>query len=73
MRPTRRESAANSGLSSEDLAPGDRVEHSKFGAGNVITVEKNTATVIFDSVGTKKLAIDIAPLRKLQETENKGR
>ncbi len=73
MRPTRRESAANSGLSSEDLAPGDRVEHSKFGAGNVITVEKNTATVIFDSVGTKKLAIDIAPLRKLQETENNGR
>lgn len=52
-------------LSADDLKIGDMVEHSKFGKGQVITVEKKVATVIFESVGTKKLAIDVAPLKKL--------
>jgi hypothetical protein len=41
------------------------VKHTKFGEGQVIAVEGNAVTVIFDSVGTKKLAIDVAPLTKL--------
>ncbi len=58
-------SAVKPALTADDLEPGDRVEHSKFGVGQVIAVENNAATVIFESVGTKKLAIDIAPLTKL--------
>jgi hypothetical protein len=41
------------------------VLHSKFGKGTVLDVEGPTVTVVFDSVGTKKLAISIAPLEKI--------
>jgi len=41
---------------------GDRVRHSKFGEGAVIEVYAGTVTVIFGSVGKKKLAVDVAPL-----------
>lgn len=51
-------------VSGDELSPGDFVKHIKFGKGQVITIEGNTATVIFDSVGTKKLALDLAPLEK---------
>ncbi len=44
---------------------GDKVNHAKFGDGLVIEVSGKTATVIFDSVGTKKLALDLAPIRKI--------
>jgi len=47
------------------LVPGDRVRHPKFGEGLVIEAEKAFATVMFDEVGRKKLALDIAPLEKL--------
>jgi DNA helicase-2/ATP-dependent DNA helicase PcrA len=65
MKALRQEAAKGPRLSAGELAAGDRVEHNKFGAGQVISMEKNAVTVIFDSVGTKKLAIDIAPLKKL--------
>lgn len=48
-----------------DLKDGDKVSHSKFGEGLVISVEGSTVTIIFDSVGTKKLARDIAPIKKI--------
>ena len=52
-------------LSAKDISCGDQVNHSKFGKGTVLEVSGATATVVFDSVGTKKLAIDMAPLEKL--------
>ena len=48
-----------------ELMPGDKVEHEKFGEGTVINSSGNIVTVIFDSVGTKKLAKDLAPLKKI--------
>ena len=48
-----------------ELMPGDRVEHEKFGEGTVITSQGNVVTVVFESVGTKKLAKDLAPLKKI--------
>ncbi|MCI8631329.1 MAG: UvrD-helicase domain-containing protein [Firmicutes bacterium] len=44
---------------------GDEVSHGKFGHGLVIESDDRTVTVMFDSVGLKKLAKDIAPLKKL--------
>lgn len=65
LRAIKQSSAARPKLSAEDLTPGDKVKHTKFGVGQVIAVEKNAVTVSFESEGTKKLAIDIAPLTKL--------
>jgi len=51
------------------LAPGDHIEHDDFGAGVVHSVTgdgaKKVAEVKFDSRGTKRLLIKIAPIRKL--------
>ena len=52
-------------VSTSDLAPGDRVKHDKFGEGTVIELNGSVVTVIFDSVGTKKLAADKAPMKKI--------
>ena len=52
-------------LAGVELSPGDRVEHEKFGVGTVISSAGNIVTVIFESAGTKKLAKDLAPLKKL--------
>ena len=49
----------------ETYEPGDTVEHSKFGRGMVIEQDDRTVTVIFDSVGQKKLARGMAPIRKV--------
>ena len=47
------------------LAAGDRVAHDKFGEGMVIKVNGNIAEVAFDSAGIKKLAVDVAPIKKV--------
>ena len=52
-------------VSTSDLSPGDRVKHDKFGEGTVIELNGSVVTVIFDSVGTKKLAADKAPMKKI--------
>ena len=52
-------------LAGVELSPGDVVEHEKFGRGTVITCQGNVITVIFESEGTKKLAKDLAPLKKV--------
>ncbi len=49
----------------ETFASGDTVRHSKFGEGLVIEVSGGIVSVMFDSVGLKKLAADVAPLQKL--------
>jgi len=48
-----------------DIKEGDRVSHSKFGEGLVIAADQSILTVAFDSAGVKKLARDIAPIKKI--------
>ena len=57
-----RENTRSAGRS---FTAGERVRHGKFGEGMVLEVDDKTVTVIFDSVGRKKLARDIAPIEKL--------
>lgn len=60
--------ATRANVSSEgavDIKEGDRVSHSKFGEGLVIETDERTLTVMFDSVGRKKLAKGIAHIKKL--------
>ena len=59
------ELASRETLAGTDIVPGDRVSHSKFGEGTVISVDKNILTVVFTTAGTKKMAKDLAPLKKL--------
>ena len=47
------------------VSPGERVEHPKFGQGTIIEAKGNVLTIIFDTVGTKKMAKDLAPLKKV--------
>ena len=51
------------------LQPGDRVTHSKFGLGTVVSTsgsgEKADATIDFGSAGTKRLLLRYAPVEKL--------
>jgi len=49
------------------LACGDKVEHGVFGIGIVKDVQGGVVTVRFDEprYGTKKLAVSVAPLRKI--------
>lgn len=54
------------GAQKEDLHQGDRVRHPKFGEGQIISIRKNVATIAFDAVGIKKLALLLAPLTKVE-------
>jgi DNA helicase-2/ATP-dependent DNA helicase PcrA len=47
------------------LKSGDKVRHAKFGEGVVLETDPRIVTVIFGSVGKKKLAADVAPLEKV--------
>ncbi|RDV84026.1 ATP-dependent helicase [Ammonifex thiophilus] len=62
---------ACSGQVGEDLEPGDRVRHRKWGEGTVVEVkgrgEERQVTVNFSSVGTKTLLLAYAPLERLAE------
>ena len=55
--------------SAPDYGPGDRVEHTKFGAGTVLSVEKGKrdyeVSVDFDQAGVKKMFAAFAKLVKL--------
>lgn len=57
------ETKANAG--DTEFSVGDKVSHSKFGEGLVIEVGGSTVTVVFDGVGTKKLAKGLAPLKRI--------
>lgn len=48
-----------------DFECGDQVSHAKFGEGMVVSVDGKTISVMFDSAGLKKLAKDIAPIKKI--------
>lgn len=58
-----KQSAASKGNAS--FESGDKVNHAKFGQGMVVSVDGKTISVMFDSVGIKKLAKDIAPIKKI--------
>lgn len=51
------------------LAPGDRVTHTKFGLGTVVSAsgqgEKSDATIDFGTAGVKRLLLRYAPVEKL--------
>jgi DNA helicase-2/ATP-dependent DNA helicase PcrA len=52
-------------LQASDLAPGDRVRHGKVGIGVIKELDDTEATVVFDSVGVKRLLLAWAPLEKV--------
>ena len=47
------------------LNVGDRVRHALFGDGTVTEIAGDLATVAFDRVGRKKLALAVAPIEKI--------
>ncbi len=51
------------------LAPGDRVNHTKFGIGTVVSTagsgDKSDATIDFGSMGVKRLLLRYAPVEKI--------
>ena len=51
-----------------DVKDGDKVVHTTFGEGIVVSVEGEVATVAFkdDKVGVKRLALSVAPLIKVE-------
>lgn len=65
LRGIKTNPAAKGASQGVELAAGDKVSHNKFGSGMVVSVDGSTVTVAFDSAGIKKLAKDIAPLKKL--------
>ncbi len=50
-----------------EIEEGSRVEHRKFGPGTVLNINDKIVSVHFDSGETKKLALDIAPLKLIEE------
>ncbi|HWQ78290.1 MAG TPA: DNA helicase PcrA [Anaerovoracaceae bacterium] len=46
-----------------EIKEGDKVSHNKFGEGLVLSADRSTLTIAFDSAGVKKLARDIAPIK----------
>jgi ATP-dependent DNA helicase RecQ len=51
------------------FASGDRVVHEKWGAGVVQRIEADQVVVLFESVGYKKLGVEIVIERGLLERE----
>lgn len=49
------------------VSVGDRVEHRKFGPGRVTALDGKIISVKFDEGEEKKLALDLAPLKKFEE------
>ena len=48
-----------------ELSEGDSVRHQLFGAGTVLEIDKDVATIYFKGKGTRKLDVSFAPLEKL--------
>jgi DNA helicase-2/ATP-dependent DNA helicase PcrA len=52
-----------------ELEPGDRIEHTKFGQGIVGEVNGDEVTATFAGIGTKRLSLSFAPIRKVSESD----
>ncbi len=51
--------------SNKEFSQGDKVVHPKFGEGLVLESSGKVVSIMFDSQGVKKLAKDIAPIKKI--------
>ena len=69
LNPAPQSSPAPSSSSDAPLQPGDRIEHTRFGVGEVIKMEGSgencKATVVFRNSGTKQLLLKFARYNKL--------
>lgn len=52
-------------INQQSFKDGERVEHSKFGSGLIISAKGDILTIAFSKVGLKKLSASIAPLKKV--------
>lgn len=66
LRQAKEATEKNASASAEVFAAGDKVYHKKFGEGLVIDAGGGTVTVAFGTVGVKKMAVGIAPLKKVE-------
>ena len=48
-----------------ELKAGDEIEHAKFGRGIVSNVDGDEVSVTFPQLGTKRLSLSFAPIRKV--------
>ena len=64
LRYARQQTKKNAAVSADVFSRGDIVSHPKFGQGTVVECTKSVVTVEFAS-GTKKLAVGIAPIKKI--------
>ena len=69
LNPAPQSSPVPSSSSDSPLQPGDRIEHTRFGVGEVIKIEGSgencKATVVFRNSGTKQLLLKFARYNKL--------
>ena len=54
-----------SNVDDKDFKVGDRVRHTKFGEGIILSINGDMGKISFKGIGTKELIINIAPLTKL--------
>ena len=64
LRYARQQTKKNAAASADVFSRGDTVEHPKFGQGTVVECTESVVTVEFGS-DTKKLAVGIAPIKKI--------
>ncbi|MBP7822305.1 MAG: UvrD-helicase domain-containing protein [Candidatus Moranbacteria bacterium] len=48
-----------------EVRPGDMVEHGQFGGGLIVSLAGSIATIAFKRAGVKKMALGIAPIKKM--------
>ena len=65
LRYAKAATKANAALVDDDFNVGDRIKHPKFGEGLLIEQDAKTMSVMFDSVGMKKLAKGFVKLTKI--------
>jgi len=65
LRYAKAQTKANAGSGDDNFNVGDRLKHPKFGEGLLIEQDAKTMSVMFDSVGMKKLAKGFVKMTKL--------
>ena len=65
LKQAQKDTVSRPSVSGTELKPGDKVKHIKFGEGLVIDANDKVVTVAFRSEGIKKLAKDLAPMKKI--------
>ena len=57
--------AFENAVDTENVRPGDMVEHPQFGSGLIVSLQGTLATIAFKRSGVKKMMLGVAPLRKM--------